>query len=130
MKEPVWINREMVLTVHDLMLIEHGGAPGLRDESLLASALARPQQIFHYEKADLFTLAAAYVQGLLQNHPFIDGNKRTGFIIGYVFLARNHKLLKAAEAETTQAVWDLAAGKWSEKEYAQWLKDNCESTLS
>ena len=110
MKEPVWVLREAVLTLHDLLLAEFGGPSGVRDETLLDPALARPQHMFHYEKSDLFSLATAYIYGILKNHPFIDGNKRTAFMIGFVFLARNGKLLNAPEAETTQAILDLTTG--------------------
>jgi death-on-curing protein len=127
MKEPVWVLREVVLTLHDVLLAEYGGPPGIRDETLLDSALARPHQIFHYEDPDLFTLATAYIYGILKNHPFIDGNKRTAFMTGFVFLARNGKPLNAPEAETTQAVLDLTAGNMTEATFALWLKQNCES---
>ena len=101
MKEPVWILREVVMTLHDVLLAEFGGPSGIHDEALLDSALARPQQMFHYEDPDLFTLTTAYIYGILKNHPFIDDNKRTAFMTGFVFLARNGKQLTAPEAETT-----------------------------
>ena len=126
MKQPVWVLREAVLTLHDALLAEFGGPPGIRDETLLDSALARPQQMFHYEDPELFTLATAYIYGILKNHPFIDGNKRTAFITGFVFLARNGKPFNAPEAETTQAILDLTAGKMTEAEFAHWLKKSCE----
>lgn len=125
MKEPVWVLREAVLTLHDALLAEFGGPSGIRDEALLDSALARPQQIFHYEKPDLFILATAYIYGILKNHPFIDGNKRTAFMVGFVFLARNGKPLNAPEAETTQAILDLTTDTLTETEFALWLKKNC-----
>ncbi len=127
MKEPVWVLREVVLTLHDALLAEYGGPPGIRDEALLDSALSRPQHIFHYEDPDLFTLATAYIYGILKNHPFVDGNKRTAFMTGFVFLARNGKALHAPEAETTQAILDLTAGTMTEGEFSLWLKQNCES---
>ena len=127
MKEPVWVLREAALTLHDLLLAEFGGPSGVRDEALLDSALARPQQIFHYETPDLFILATAYIYGILKNHPFIDGNKRTAFMIGFVFLARNGKPLNAPEAETTQAILDLTTGTLTETEFTHWLKKNCET---
>lgn len=127
MKEPFWVLREVVLTLHDVLLAEFGGPPGIRDETLLDSALARPQQMFHYQDPDLFALATAYIYGILKNHPFVDGNKRTAFMTGFVFLARNGKTLDAPEAETTQAILDLTADTMTEAEFALWLKKNCES---
>ena len=127
MKEPFWVLREVVLTLHDVLLAEFGGPPGIRDETLLDSALARPQQMFHYQDPDLFALATAYIYGILKNHPFVDGNKRTAFMTGFVFLAKNGKQLNAPEAETTQAILDLTADTMTEAEFALWLKKNCES---
>ncbi len=125
MKEPAWVRRETVLALHDILVTGFGGPPGIRDEALLDSALARPQQMFHYDEADLYTLATAYIYSLLKNHPFIDGNKRTALMTGFVFLARNGKSLQAPEAETTQAILDLTASQMTESEFSQWLKKNC-----
>ena len=125
MKEPSWVNKEVVLAIHDELLAEHGGATGLRDEGLLDSALARPENLFFYEKVDLFGLAAAYTHGILRNHPFIDGNKRTAFLAGYVFLGKNKKELVASEAEATQMILDLVGKKLKEEEFALWLKEHC-----
>lgn len=100
----------MVLSLHDVLLAEFGGPSGIRNETFLDSALARPQQMFHYEDPDLFKLATAYIYGILKNHPFVDGNKRTAFMTGFVFLARNGKPLNAPEAE-----------------FIHWLKYNCRS---
>ena len=83
--------------------------------------------MFHYEEPDLFILATAYIYGILKNHPFIDGNKRTAFMTGFVFLARNGKPLNSPEAETTQAILDLTTNTMTETEFALWLKKNCES---
>jgi len=126
MKKPVWILKDFVLSLHEELLAEHGGAPGIRDEGLLDSALARPQNVYSYGNADLFTLTAAYISGIVRNHPFIDGNKRTAFMTGYVFLGRNGKELIADEAETTQIMLALAGSKVSEEDFALWLKKNCE----
>lgn len=125
MKEPVWVPKSVALALHDTLIAEFGGRPGMRDESLLESALARSRQLFSYGDPDLYALAEATVCGILQNHPFIDGNKRTAFMVGYVFLARNGRELCASEAETTQIVIALAAGKMTEKEFAVWLRENC-----
>lgn len=124
MKEPVWVPKEVVLATHDLLISEFGGKPGLRDEGLLDSALARPMQIFSYDDPDLFALAAAYVNGILRNHPFIDGNKRTAFMTGYDFLFQNGLTLNAPEAEAVQMILDLAAKKLNEKLFAKWLEQN------
>jgi death-on-curing protein len=126
MKEPVWVEQRVVLAMHDRLLAEHGGPAGMRDEGLLESALARPRQLFAYSDPDLATLAAAYVAGIVRNHPFVDGNKRTGFMTGYVFLTRNGLQLIAPEAEATQAVLSLAAGKINEEAFAGWIRDNTE----
>ncbi|MFQ5674243.1 MAG: type II toxin-antitoxin system death-on-curing family toxin [Nitrospinales bacterium] len=124
MKQPVWIPKEVVLLTHDLLLAEHGGQPGLRDEGLLDTALARPQQLLSYGDPDLFGLAAAYVFGIIRNHPFLDGNKRTAFMVGFDFLYQNGKLLSAPEPQAAQMVVDLAAKKITEEEFAIWLQEN------
>ncbi|MCC2664215.1 MAG: death-on-curing family protein [Geminicoccaceae bacterium] len=121
--EPVWVARELVHVLHERLLAEHGGAPGLRDEGLLDSALARPRQIRAYGDPDLCALAAAYAYGLVQNHPFVDGNKRVAFMVAYVFLARNGRRLVAPEADATAMVMALAAGQTDEKAFAAWLRD-------
>ena len=107
-----------------MLLAEHGGAPGLRDPGLLESALARPHQIFAYSECDLPQLAAAYVARIVRNHPFVDGNKRTGFMTGYVFLERNGLHFTASEAEAAQAVLELAAGSIDEIGFAAFLRDH------
>jgi death-on-curing protein len=126
MKKLVWILKDFVLSLHEELLSEHGGTPGIRDEGLLDSALARPQNIHSYGNTDLFTLAAAYITGIIRNHPFIDGNKRTAFMTGYVFLSRNGKELIADEAEATQIMLALASTKVSEEDFALWIKKNCQ----
>ncbi len=126
MKEPVWIVKSVVLAIHDELISEFGGAPGLRDEGLLDAALVRPRQHYSYSKPDLFSLAAAYVSAIIRNHPFIDGNKRVGFVLGTIFLERNGKSFNPSEAEAVQAVLDLAAGKIKEEEFALWLEKNSE----
>jgi len=121
--EPVWVARELVQVLHERLLAEHGGAPGLRDEGLLDSALARPRQIRAYGDPDLCALAAAYAYGLVRNHPFVDGNKRVAFMVAYVFLARNGQRLVAPEADATAMMMALAAGA-DEKVFAAWLRDH------
>ena len=116
-----------MLAIHERLLAEHGGASGLRDNPLLESALARPQQLLAYGDADIYDLAATYVAGILRNHPFVDGNKRTAFMTGYVFLASNDVQLVASEIESVQYVTALAARELKETEFAEWLRNNCES---
>lgn len=118
------MQRRVVDAMHGALLAEHGGSAGVRDENLLESALARPQQIFHYEQCDIPRLAAAYIAGIVRNHPFVDGNKRTGFMTGYTFLARNGFLLNASEADAAQAVLELAAGTLDDSGFTAWLRDN------
>jgi death-on-curing protein len=115
-----------VLAIHDKVLALHGGVAGLRDEGLLESALARPQQLIAYGDPDLFDLATAYASGIVRNHPFVDGNKRTGFMTAYTFLGANGQRLVASEPLATAAMRDLAAGKLAEEGFAAWLRDNCE----
>ena len=124
MKEPKWIAEDFVLAVHEQLLFEYGGAPGVRDEPLLQSALARPKNLFLYEKPDIFELGAAYASGIIRNHPFIDGNKRTGFVAAAVFLERNGYQLNAAEADATLTTLALAAKEINERDFAGWLHDN------
>ena len=124
MSAPVWVARELVLVLHDRLLAEHGGAPGLRDEGLLDSALARPRQLLAYGDPDICALAAAYAAGLVRNYPFVDGNKRIAFMTAYVFLARNGRRVLAPEAEATAMVIGLAAGEIDEAAFAIWLRSN------
>jgi len=124
MKEPYWLTREECLALHDMMLSLYGGIAGLRDGNLLESALARPQQLFHYGEPRMADLAAAYAAGIVKNHPFLDGNKRTGFMLGAGFLERNGCEFHATEAEAVVRTLALAAGEMTEAEYAEWLKAN------
>jgi death on curing protein len=124
MSEPTWIEDELVLAIHDRQLIEHGGAEGLRDESLLQSALGRPLNHFAYESTDIVELAAKYTAGIVQNHPFVDGNKRTGFVVGVLFLELNGYRLTATEEAAAQAVLELAAGRLEEKGFCEFLRAN------
>ena len=125
MKKPVWILPQTVLAIHDVLLAEFGGVPGIRDESLLESALASPLDLWSYEKPNLFRLAAAYTHGIVKNHPFVDGNKRTGYVIGGIFLERNGQILNASEEEATAAIMDLASSQLTEEGFTLWLRDNC-----
>jgi death-on-curing protein len=128
-KAPLWIEERDVLAIHDRLLALHGGATGLRDRSLLVSALARPRQHYAYaDKSDVVEMAALYTAGMVRNHPFVvpfaGGNKRTGFVIGVLFLELHGFDFKASEADATQAVMTLAAGTLDEAGYAAWLREN------
>jgi len=122
MSEPIWIEDELALAIHDRLLVEHGGAEGVRDESLLQSALARPRNHMAYATADLIEPAAKYTGGIVQNHPFVDGNKRTGFVIGVLFLELNGYRFNASEEAAAQAVIELAAGTMDEKSFCEFLR--------
>lgn len=130
MREPAWLSLTVVQAIHDKLLALHGGAPGLRDRGLLESALARPLQPHAYGNPELFDLATAYAAGIVRNHPFVDGNKRAGFMAAYTFLGANGQQLVASEALATAAMFDLAAGTLPEAGFAAWLRDNCEPAKS
>jgi len=123
-KEPVWVDASDALAIHEILLVRHGGASGLRDEGLLESALARPRQQFAYASPDIVEMAAAYTAGMVQNHPFVDGNKRTGFVVGILFLEMNGFEFTASEPEAAQAVLELAAGSIDETGFALFLRDH------
>jgi death-on-curing protein len=122
-KEPVWIDERDTLALHDRLLALYGGAVGLRDGGLLKSALARPQQHFAYgESPDIVDMAAAYTWGIVRNHPFLDGNKRTGFVVGVLFLELNGYRFTASEEEAAQMVLELASGNLDEAGYIAFLR--------
>jgi death on curing protein len=124
-KGPLWIEERDALAVHDRLLAVHGGPVGLRDRGLLQSALARPQQHHAYAEApDVVQMAALYTAGVVRNHPFVDGNKRTGFVLGVLFLELHGFEFKASEQNATQAVMELAAGTLDEAGYTAWLREN------
>jgi death-on-curing protein len=123
-KEPHWLTRSECLLLHDMMLDQYGGCSGIRDAGLLESALARPQQLHHYGKPTMPEMAAAYTAGIVKNHPFLDGNKRTGFMMGAGFLERNGYEFLASETEVVIRTLALAAGEMTEAAYADWLKVN------
>ena len=124
-KEPLWIEERDALAIHDRLLALHGGATGLRDQGLLESALARPRQHYSYAGiSDIVALGALYTAGIVRNHPFVDGNKRTGFVIGVLFLELHGFDFKASEEDATQAVMGLAAGTLDESAYGTWLRAN------
>jgi death-on-curing protein len=126
MSEPVWVEDELVLAIHDRQLVEHGGAEGLRDETLLHSALGRPVNHFAYASTDIIDLAARYTFGIVKNHPFVDGNKRTGFVVGVLFLELNGYRFTASEEAAAQAVIELAAGTIDEDGFSNFLRANVE----
>lgn len=125
MKEPVWIDERDARSLHSRLLAIDGGGKGVRDSGLLRSALARPRQLFAYgDKPDPVDLAVAYTAGIIRNHPFVDGNKRTGFVIGVLFLEINGYRFTASEESAANAVMRLAAGTLDEQEFAAWMRAN------
>ncbi len=122
-----WINPQVLLLLHDESLAEHGGAPGLRDEVLLDSALGRPQNLLAYGSPDLSDLAASYGYGLAKNHAFVDGNKRAAFLAVGLFLMVNGHRLVATQAEATMTMLALAAGHMDESAFAQWIRRHIQS---
>ena len=125
MKEPLWVSAEVVLAMQEELLARFGGVAGLRDEGLLDSAINRPRHLFHYETPSLFELAAEYAFGIVKNHPFLDGNKRAGFMAAYVFLGANGQDLEVPEDEAVLHTLALAAGEIVAEEYAAWLQASC-----
>jgi death-on-curing protein len=122
--EPLWLAIDAVRAIHQELIAEYGGSPGIRDVGLLESALARPRQLLAYGDPGLFELAAAYAFGIVRNHPFVDGNKRTGMMAAYVFLRINGYRLEASEAEAVVVFQDLAAGEIDEAVLAKWIEAN------
>jgi death on curing protein len=122
MKEPIWVTKEVVLAIQDDLLARFGGLPGVRDEGLLESAIHRPLQLYHHSVPTLFDLAAAYAGGIIGNHPFLDGNKRAGFMTAYVFLGANGHDVDATEEDVVIHTLALAAGEQDETAYAHWLE--------
>ncbi len=125
MTEPVWMDKRKCLAFHNVLLARFGGLEGIRDEGMLDSALNRPLQLFNYSEPTHIELAAAYAHGLVKNHPFLDGNKRTGFVTATVFLEQNGYQFQASEEEAVIMTRDLAAGEVTEAEYAAWLEKSC-----
>ncbi len=117
-----WIARRTILAVHAAQIAEHGGIAGIRDEGLLASALARPEYKAHYGEDDPAVLAAAYAYGIARNHPFLDGNKRTAFVAMELFLMRNGYQLTASDEDAVVTFLRLAAGEIGEHELAAWIR--------
>jgi len=124
-KEPRWIEREVCLALHDMLLSQYGGCAGLRESGLLDSALARPLQLQAYGSPSLTELAASYGAGIIKNYPFLDGNKRTGFMLGAGFLELNGMEFVASEADAVIKTIALTAGEMTEGAYAVWIEQNC-----
>ena len=124
MNEPIWIRQDVVLSLHEEALLLHGGAEGVRDPGLLESALARPKNLLAYsEQPPSFAqLAAAYAKGIVANHPFVDGNKRTAFVVSVTFLRLNGLRLTASKEDRVLTFWSLADGSLSEDQLAQWFE--------
>lgn len=122
MIDPIWIERSVVSLMHERQLAEHGGASGVRDAGLLESALMRPQQKFHYGEASLLVLAASYGFGIARNHPFIDGNKRTAYVVMRSFLILNGCDIVASQEEKYTTMIALAEGSLSEEALTAWLE--------
>ena len=121
-REPFWLDAIDAIAIHDRQLAEHGGGTGLRDRTMLESAIARPQNQWHYESNDLASLAAAYAFGVARNHPFIDGNKRTAWVLARLFLVINGQTLTFDPTDAIKTVLALAAGDLSEDELADWFR--------
>jgi death-on-curing protein len=120
--EPCWLTREAVLAIHAQLLARFGGSAGIRDENLLESVLAKPRQLHAYGQPNAYEMAAAYAFGVVKNHPFIDGNKRAGFVAAYTFLGVNGIDFTASEEEAVIFTRGLAAGDITIEEYTLWLR--------
>lgn len=120
----LWIEPADAITFHDQQIAVHGGSPGLRDEGLLESALARPHMKAQYGEEDISLLAAAYGYGLARNHPFVDGNKRTALVVMETFLVVHGFELRADNAEAVAVILALAAGELTEDDLTLWVRDN------
>lgn len=123
MKSWRWVREDIVLAVHDRQLAEHGGPPGVLDEGRLQAALARPQNLAAYGSPDGAALAAAYAYGLVRNHAFVDGNKRTAWVIARLFLVDNGYSLRFNPVDAVRTMESLAAGTLSESDLAKWFRE-------
>lgn len=129
MAQIVWLLEETVIAIHHRQISEHGGIEGLRDEGLLASALARPQNVLAYAQSppDLAALAATYAYGIARNHPFADGNKRTALVAARTFLLLNGVNLEANQDEKYLTFLQLAQGTFTEEQLADWIRKRIQS---
>lgn len=121
MSEPEWLDEEDCLSFHEKLLARFGGAAGLRDRGLLLSALARPRHLFAHGQPTLCDLAASYAHGIVKNHPFLDGNKRSGVLAAAVFLELNGRRFVATEEKVVLKTLQLAAGDITEADFSAWL---------
>jgi len=124
MTDLVWLGLEEALAIHGAVLAEHGGLQGIRDLALLGSALARPRHLTAYGTPDTYELGTAYTAGIVNSYPFVDGNKRTGLVMGILFLELNGVVFSAPEADATAAVFALASNELTEELYVSWLREN------
>lgn len=131
-KEPIWVRSDVVLAIHRRQIAEHGGLDGIRDTAMLESALGKPKNLYSYGNPppSITAMAASYAYGIAKNHPFLDGNKRTAFVVCMLFLQLNGVKLNASQEDKYQIFMNLAAGKLSEAELALWLTNNSASTLN
>lgn len=120
---PIWVEEAVVIAIHRRQLAEHGGSDGIRDRGLLESALFRPKNQHAYGDPSIFDLAAAYGYGIAKNHPFIDGNKRTSYVVMRTFLKLNGYDIQASTAEKYQVWIQLADSKIDEADLAKWIED-------
>jgi len=130
MKEPTWVLKSIALAIHVEQIFEHKGQPGIRDITLLESALSRPQNLYAYQSPTLFELAASYAYGIIKNRPFIDGNKRSAFVVSLLFLELNGYELIASREEKVTTFLKLASSLLTEKELAVWFQEHSNSISS
>lgn len=132
MTEPDWIDAAMALAIHDRQIAEHGGIPGIRDKTLLESALAKPQNLFAYadgaQTLDIPRMAASYAYGIARNHPFLDGNKRTALVVSQIFLALNGYRFTGSFEDEYMVFIKLASGELPEEDLTTWFRQNCVAT--
>jgi death-on-curing protein len=125
MKEPRWVSLAVVMAIHEAQIAEHGGALGVRDQGLLESALARPRQIYAYaDNPELRRIAAGYAFGIAKNHAFLDGNKRTAWVVCATFLEINGRRVSASQEDVVKTMLGVADGRLNEDEFADWLNRN------
>ena len=122
MMEPVWVKESVVIAIHSRQLAEHGGIDGIRDKGLLESALFRPKNKFFYENPSIFELASAYGCGIVKNHPFIDGNKRTSYVVTRTFIKLNGYDIQASETEKYDIWIGVASNQINEDELSAWIE--------
>lgn len=127
MQEPIWLLPDVVMAIHARQIQEHGGKKGIRDSNLLHSALAAPQNLFHYEEASHIKLAATYAYLICQNHPFVDGNKRTGYICMRLFLQLNESDITASQQEKIEIMLGVARAQICRDELASWIEKHVDT---